>query len=105
LLTTLLVSRCVPMRPDVQERVDAFHRRLATPIGQLDEDHVGGSAAFSPFGIVGVCVLCIGLMLLAVLPWAGGGMTFGLTLGFGLALAAIGGLMAAMSRAAAARRD
>jgi len=105
LLTTLLVSRCVPMRPDVQERVDAFHRRLATPIGQLDEDHVGGSAAFSPFGIVGVCVLCIGLMLLAVLPWAGGGMTFGLTLGFGLALAAIGGLMAAMSRAAAARHE
>jgi len=104
LLVTVVLTHLVPMAAEEKQRVAAFHRRLATPIGELDEDRTEGSTAFSPFGIVGVCVLCIGLMLLGILPWVGGwGLTFGLTLGSGVVLLAIGVLMIAMSRAAVQR--
>ncbi|MBN1590608.1 MAG: hypothetical protein JW888_13925 [Pirellulales bacterium] len=101
LLTTLLVTLLVPMKADDRRRIEAFHQRLATPIGELPEDQMSGSAGFSPFKIVGISIFCIGLMLLAILPWVGDwDLAFGLTLGFGLALLVIGAIMTVMTRRA-----
>ena len=70
-----LANHLFPASVATRERIDAFYRRLHTPIGQLPEDLAHGeqSAPPSPFGVVGVCVLVIGLMMLCVLPWTGGG--------------------------------
>ena len=51
---------------------ELFHKRLETPVGGLPEDQAAvkyDAEAVSPFGIVGVCVICIGLLMLAVQPW------------------------------------
>ncbi len=110
LLATLVVTLLVPMGASEKDRVEAFHRRLATPIGQLDEDHAADAAGFSPFKVVGISILCIGAMLLGVigamllgvLPRVGGwGLAFGLTLGFGLVLLVVGALMTLLSRGSA----
>jgi len=79
-----------------QSQIDAFRRRLATPIGELPEDQEGAQAGAteSPFGVVGVSILLIGILLLAVLPWTGGGKVFLLDALLGLALSVIGALVA-----------
>jgi Na+/proline symporter len=68
-------SRLFPASSDARERIEAFYQRLQTPIGDLPEDRAHGEQGTppSPFGVVGVCVLVIGLMMLCVLPWTGGG--------------------------------
>jgi Na+/proline symporter len=96
-LFTLWFSVMPPMRNDECDRVDAFHRRLATPIGQMEEDRTTGSAGFSPFRVVGISIICIAVMLLAILPSVGKGLALGLTIGFGVVLLVIGGLMTLMS--------
>ena len=100
LLTTLGVTILVPMKTGEKERVDNFHRRLATPIGQLEEDRAEGASSFSPFRVVGISIVCIALMLLAVFPWVGGGLALGLTIGFGAVLLVIGLVMTRMNREA-----
>ena len=93
----MVVSVARPMGEQERNRVAVFHRRLGTPIGGLDEDRLvasGGAEVVSPFRVVGILVVCIALMLLAVLPWVGGGLAGGLDLVLGGGLLMVGGLMA-----------
>ncbi|MFH1265676.1 MAG: hypothetical protein ABIK89_08095 [Planctomycetota bacterium] len=99
LIACLAVSLLMPMSAAARERVDAFHQRLATPIGDLAEDRAaeGGLAVVSPFKVVGISVLLIGLMMLGILWWVwqtGDRLAFYLDVGLGAALVVIGGLMA-----------
>jgi len=99
LIAMLLVTAIKPMRPDERERVGTFHQRLATPIGQLEEDRPAttGLAVLSPFRVVGISTLLIGLMMLSILwwVWQGGDMlAFYLDVGLGAVLVAVGWLMA-----------
>lgn len=90
-------SALTGMSPAEQGRVAHFQQRLATPIGELPEDHAaeeGHEQTMSPFRIVGICVVGIGLMLLGVLPWVTGALAVKLTIGFGLTLVLIGSLLA-----------
>jgi hypothetical protein len=111
LFATLAVSLLVPMKEEERQRADAFSDRLKSPIGSLEEDRAAeGGTAFSPFGIVGVSVIFIGLMLLGVIPWVGPRESMGwvewmgwvaegadmavwLTAGFSVVMVVIGGLM------------
>lgn len=93
---TSIISLLVPMPPAAQTRVDAFLKRLDTPIGELDEDRAMLKSQFhglSPFRVVGVCVALIGLMMLALLPWAWGSNALFLNMFLSLILIAIGGTM------------
>jgi len=96
LAISLLVSAIKPMLQGERERVEVFHQRLRTPIGQLEQDRpAGGTGAeiLSPFRVVGISILLIGLMMLAVLPWVNRAAAFNLDLGLGLLLALVGALM------------
>ncbi len=96
LAAMLLVTFLVGMPKGERERVTAFQQRLATPIGAIPEDIPDpetAGAIFSPFRIVGICILAIGLMLLAILPWVSGELAIELTVGFGLILVGLGGLV------------
>ncbi len=100
--TTLVVSLSVsllrPARPDEATRVAGFMKKLETPIGQLPEDNeTGGTAAISPFKIAGICILIIGLMLGAILPFVDRGLPFNMIGAFAAILFALGGLMAYLS--------
>lgn len=91
-----------------EEGTELFFRRMATPIGQLPEDrHVTekkpGDKVMSPFRVVGVCVVCIGAMMLCVQPWIKERLPMFLNIGLGVGLICIGGLMAWASKRAAAR--
>ena len=89
------------MSAEQKERVEAFHKRITTPIGQLEEDrHVldPSKMVFSPFRVVGICVAIIGLMLLGILPWVEGRMALGLGAVLGLGMVIVGALMAWKSR-------
>jgi fatty acid desaturase len=87
------VSLLTPPAESARRRIDAFHKRLDTPIGELEEDldttrHAG--YIMSPFYVVGMCVLAIGLLMLAILPWLPPSTAFALDAGLGLALAVVG---------------
>ena len=94
-LGMLVVTLIWPMKDEERVRAEAFHERLKTPIGELEEDNVsaGGSEIISPFRVVGVSIILIGLMMLGVLPWVTGALAFGLDLGFGALLILLGALM------------
>ncbi len=92
----LVVSLLKPMSAAERDRTEPFHQLLATPIGELEQDHpvaAEGATILSPFFVVGISVLFIGLMLLVVLPWISGSLAFGLNLFFSVALIVAGGLM------------
>jgi SSS family transporter len=96
LVVTLTVSLLVPVADDAKERVEAFLQRLRTPIGGLDEEKglpAQVAHILSPFRVVGVSVLFLGLMLLVVVPWAAGTPAFWLDAALALALLVIGGLL------------
>jgi SSS family solute:Na+ symporter len=106
---TVLVSRPGRLRPEERRRIDAFLNKLATPIGQLDEDRpadlgrghpAGGGEGrrISPFGISGAMVVLVGLMMLGITPWLAPGYAFKLDLGLAVALLAIGLLMIVYAR-------
>ena len=104
LMVMLAVSALRPIGVDERSRIESFHRRLATPIGELAEDRATTEAAgsvMSPFRVVGISIACIGLMMLGVLPFAASPLAFRLDLGIGALLTALGALMAHRSR----RRD
>ncbi|OHB86592.1 MAG: hypothetical protein A2V98_10530 [Planctomycetes bacterium RBG_16_64_12] len=105
LVAMLLVSLLKPMRAGQREQADAFHRRLAVPIGQLEEDLPSAEAgkAISPFFVVGVSVVLIGLLMVGVQPWVTGGLASGLNVGLAVALILIGVLMAWQGRRAERR--
>jgi SSS family transporter len=91
-----LVSRIRPMTRSERERTEAFHQRLNTPIGELEEDLVkAGQRGYilSPFRVVGVCIFVVGLMMLAILPWAGGSAALFLDAFLGAVLLVIGALL------------
>ena len=102
------VSAVTQMSPDEQHRVAMFQRRLATPVGELPEDPKPAAPderVISPFRIVGICVLLIGLMLLGIHPWLGSeGLASWLNLAISALLLAIGGLVIWSSYRAARRR-
>jgi solute:Na+ symporter, SSS family len=99
LLVTCVVSWLLPTSEEDLKRVDQFLDKLKTPIGELEEDQLeGGSNAFSPFRVVGVSILAIGLMLLVVTPWVEGTLAISLAVGFGLVLLLIGAVMTRFSR-------
>ena len=91
-----VISWLKPANASAQERTDTFLNRVATPIGKLPEDSVPVEKkdVFSPFRVVGVSVLFIGLLLLAVLPWISGRTELLLAGGMGLLLAIVGGAVA-----------
>jgi Na+/proline symporter len=96
LLAMFVGSRLKPVGGREKQRIEAFHERLSVPIGRLNEDRVEGdtsAGAFSPFRVVGISVLAIGLMLLAVLPWVEGRLAVELSAGFGAVLIVFGGVM------------
>ena len=99
------VSAIWPMTAAESERAGLFHRRLATPVGDLPEDQAGGAheEAFSPFRVVGVCVMCIGVLMLCVQPWIHERLPLILNIILAFVLIGIGGLMTWLSgpRAAA----
>lgn len=103
-IVMMLVTLLFPMGREERARVESFLQRLDTPIGGLEEDHrVMAEAGYilSPFRVVGVCVLCIGLLMLALLPWvAKDPMPFKLDLFLGLVLAVIGAVLMWRSGAA-----
>jgi len=102
LIAMLLVSLVKPMRTEDRDRVDAFYDRLDVPIGELEEDLPPADAGqpHSPFFVVGVSVVLIGLLMVAVQPWVGfeDKLAFGLNLGLAAVLVLIGALMAWQSR-------
>ena len=101
LIVMLVVSAIKPMSDNEQERTEAFHKRLETPIGDLEEDRIpaaAGSKILSPFLVVGISIVAIGLMMLGVLPWVNGALAQRLDLFFGLLLLVLGGLMTWRSR-------
>jgi uncharacterized membrane protein YccC len=52
----------------------------------------------SPFYVVGMCVLAIGLLMLSILPWLPRTSAFALDAALGLALAAVGLVWVWLSR-------
>ena len=93
-LAMQIVGLVVPPSEARQSEIDAFHQRLDTPIGKLPEDEKSASeTAESPFQVVGVSILLIGVLLLAVLPFVGGGLPLVLDAFFALMLVIGGGLL------------
>ena len=99
-LVMFVVSTLAPANAADQARTDAFLERLRTPIGELPEDKRAAPSEgdASPFRVIGVSILLIGLLMLAVLPWTGGGTVFLLDALLGLALLSAGSLVIWASR-------
>ena len=87
-----------------RKRIAAFHERLTMPIGSLPEDMPAAPAArgplVSPFRVVGICILLIGLMMLAVTPWVAEGLQRKLSIALGGVLLLSGALLKRQSPAA-----
>jgi solute:Na+ symporter, SSS family len=99
------LSAIWPMTAAESTRAEVFHKRLETPIGGLPEDRpaIGqDEEAVSPFGIVGICVICIGALMLVVQPWIADRLAMLLNVLLGLVLVAMGTLMTWLSRRAKA---
>ncbi|MEP0844957.1 MAG: sodium transporter [Phycisphaerae bacterium] len=101
LLVTVLISALDARGPAESRRADAFLHRLTVPIGGLPEDATlhRGTAAISPFRVVGICVLAIGIMLVGITPWTRTSLGLILDLVLGGVLILGGGLMARLSPA------
>ncbi len=94
------MSAIWPMTAAESQRAELFHQRLATPIGDLPEDHAAvkhDEHVVSPFGIVGICVACIGILMLCVQPFISERLPMVLNAILGLVLLTIGVLMAWLS--------
>jgi len=88
-------SALQPMTVAEAERAEVFHRRLETPIGGLPEDQgvEQREEAFSRFRVVGICVMCIGALMLCVQPWIHERLLVILNVVLACVLVAIGALM------------
>ena len=91
------ISTLVPMTTSESQRSEEFHRRLCIPIGQAPQDqevHVAGETVISPFRVVGICTMLIGLMMLAIIPWIKFTTATWINVIIGAALLLVGGLVA-----------
>jgi hypothetical protein len=106
LIAMLVVILVKPIEAEEQKRADAFQERLAAPIGKFPEDQAaaaGGLAIVSPFRVVGISTLLIGVMMLAILYWVwdkDDQLAFYLDILLGGILVVIGGLMTLYSGSA-----
>jgi SSS family transporter len=92
---TFGLSAVWPMTAAESERAEVFHRRLETPIGSLPEEQgvQRHEEAFSPFRVVGACVICIGVLMLCVQPWIHERLPLILNVVLAFVLIGIGALM------------
>ena len=100
------MSALWPMTVAESQRAELFHQRLETPIGGLPEDQAAvkhDEHVVSPFGIVGVCVACIGILMLCVQPFISERLPMVLNVILGLVLVTIGLLMAWLSKRSSRR--
>jgi Na+/proline symporter len=96
-----VASVLAPSTAEARDRIEAFHKRLDTPIGELEEDRVAVRSAgyiMSPFYIVGMCVLCIGALMMLILPWIGDKLALALDAGLGATLIFLGAVALRLSR-------
>lgn len=93
-ITIFVVSTLSPADEEEKLRVENFMKRLETPIGELESDNTsnieGGSAAMSPFKVVSVSIMFIGLLLLNILFFVEVGIAFYMNLVLGLLLIFVG---------------
>ncbi len=94
-VTMLIVTRATKATEKERRRAEAFSRKLAVPIGQLDEDRVAVSTTepVSPFRAVGVSIGLIGGLMLVVLPAVADDLAYEMDLWIGITLVCIGGLL------------
>jgi len=93
LVVLLFVSWLKPMGEGEKTRVESCHQRLNTPIQPSEKaEWADGKPikVFSPFRVVGVSIVLIGLMMLIPLPWLYGTAAFGLDLFFSIVLVVVG---------------
>jgi len=100
----VLVSLMQRVGEAERKRVAEFHDRLTMPIGSLSGDlpaeTASDEARMSPFRIVGISIVLIGLMMLAVTPWVAEGVQRWLNAALGGGLVLIGLIMEWQRRAA-----
>jgi len=91
-VTMELARAFFPTPPEEQSRADAFLARMDAPIGSLaEDDHTGpASTMMSPFRVVGMCIVAIGLMMLAMLPWMTMSAALAINLAIGTLLLVVG---------------
>ncbi len=86
-----------------RERIAAFHDRLTMPIGSLPGDippaPTARESGMSPFRIVGICIMLIGVMMLVITPWVAEGLQRALNGGLAAGMLLIGVLLERRSRA------
>ncbi len=99
-LTIYIASILLPASEEEKVRVNNFMKRLETPIGQLEGDTTNnteesGSAGMSPFRVVSVSIIFIGLLLLNILFFVEIGIAFymNLVLGFVLIITGVIGFI------------
>jgi solute:Na+ symporter, SSS family len=108
LAATAAASLTHTPRAAERRKAEAFMQRLQTPIGETPEERQAeglcDQAPFSPFKIVGVCILLIGVMMLCVLPMVQPGISSVIVAIFTLILLLGGALILALQRRAGCRR-
>jgi len=97
LLTSVMmvvVSLSFPADDVEHRRARQFIKRLRVPIGEMEEDRVvaseTGTQSIMPLRVIGVSVALIGVLMLAVVPYATDRLTFWMNLGIAAALIAVG---------------
>ncbi len=94
IITILVGSKIYPADEEERKRVDNFMKRLETPIGELEEDNLtkeeSGSVAMSPFRVVSVSIIFIGLLLLNILFFIPVGIAFYMNFVLGVLLILVG---------------
>ena len=93
-LMMVLVSLWFPADAAEHQRAQQFLERLRIPIGEMEEDRVvgaeSGTRAILPLRVIGVSVALIGVLMLAVVPYATDRLTLWMNIGIAAALIALG---------------
>ncbi len=91
------VSLLFPQSAEERRRAESFMRRLDVPVGEMDEDlavsTAAGGAVISPFRVVGISTMLIGVLMLGILPYVAGELAYTMDLWIGAALLVVGGVM------------
>ncbi len=92
------VSAMTRRSEDEEKRAAMFHARMAVPVGELPEEKAAEAQqdeqVLSPFRVVGICVICIGAMMICVQPWIKERLPMLMNIGLGIGLICLGSLMA-----------